>query len=150
MTDTVEVVEQERPLDMRDRVLALQSALVQMPQYEPVTEHYFHGGMYCRKMFSHADVTMVGKVHKKEHFFMVVSGTAAITTDDGVQVITGPQLFCSKPDTKRVVYSVTDVIYMTVHRTDNMTVESVEEELVEHDPTSMFTVGNKLKSEVLK
>lgn len=150
MTDTTEVVEQDRPLDMRDRVLALQSALVQMPQYEPITEHYFHGGMYCRKVFRHADVTVVGKVHKKEHFYLVVSGTVAVTTDDGVQVITGPHLLCSKPGTKRVVYSVTDAVCMTFHRTDSTTVEDVEEELVEHDPASMFTVGNKLKDEVLK
>lgn len=150
MTDTTEVVEQERTLDMRDRVLALQSALVQMPQYEPITEHYFHGGMYCRKVFRHADVTVVGKVHKKEHFYLVVSGTVAVTTDDGVQVITGPHLLCSKPGTKRVVYSVTDAVCMTFHRTDSTTVEDAEEELVEHDPASMFTIGNKLKDEVLK
>ncbi len=150
MTDTTEVVEQDRPLDMRDRVLALQSALVQMPQYEPITEHYFHGGMYCRKVFRHADVTVVGKVHKKEHFYLVVSGTVAVTTDDGVQVITGPHLLCSKPGTKRVVYSVTDAVCMTFHRTDSTNVEDAEEELVEHDPASMFTIGNKLKDEVLK
>lgn len=150
MTDTTEVVEQDRPLDMRDRVLALQSALVQMPQYEPITEHYFHGGMYCRKVFRHADVTVVGKVHKKEHFYLVVSGTVAVTTDDGVQVITGPHLLCSKPGTKRAVYSVTDAVCMTFHRTDSTTVEDAEEELVEHDPASMFTIGNKLKDEVLK
>lgn len=150
MTDTTEVVEQERTLDMRDRVLALQSALVQMPQYEPITEHYFHGGMYCRKVFRHADVTVVGKVHKKEHFYLVVSGTVAVTTDDGVQVITGPHLLCSKPGTKRAVYSVTDAVCMTFHRTDSTTVEDAEEELVEHDPASMFTIGNKLKDEVLK
>ena len=149
MTDTVEVVEQERPLDMRDRVLALQSALVQMPQYEPVTEHYFHGGMYCRKVFRHADVTVVGKVHKKEHFYMIVSGTVAVTTDDGVQVITGPHLLCSKPGTKRVVYSVTDALCMTFHRVDSTTVEDAEEELVEHDRVSLFTIGYKLKIEVL-
>ena len=150
MTDTTEVVEQERTLDMRDRVLALQSALVQMPQYEPITEHYVHGGMYCRKVFRHADVTVVGKVHKKEHFYLVVSGTVAVTTDDGVQVITGPHLLCSKPGTKRVVYSVTDAVCMTFHRTDSTTVEDAEEELVEHDPASMFTIGTKLKDEVLK
>ena len=150
MTDTTEVVEQDRPLDMRDQVLALQSVLVQMPQYEPVTEHYFHGGMYCRKVFRHADVTVVGKVHKKEHFYLVVSGTVAVTTDDGVQVITGPHLLCSKPGTKRAVYSVTDAVCMTFHRTDSTTVEDAEEELVEHDPASMFTIGNKLKDEVLK
>jgi len=39
---------------------------------------------------------------------------------------------------------------MTFHRTDSTSVKDAEEELVEHDPASMFTIGNKLKDEVLK
>ncbi len=77
---------------------------------------------------------------------MVVSGTVKVTTDDGVQTITGPFLLCSKPGTKRAVYAVTDALCMTIHRVDSNTVEDVESELVEDDPKSMFTVGNKVKN----
>jgi len=128
-----------------DKVKALQVEVSKLPQYEPKTKHYFHGGMYCREVFRHADVLIVGKVHKKEHFYLVVSGTLAITTDDGVQKITGPHLLCSKPGTKRAVYALTDAICMTFHRVESDNVEDAEVELVEHDPESMFSIGNKVK-----
>jgi len=133
-----------------DKVKALQVEVSKLPQYEPKTKHYFHGGMYCREVFRHADVLIVGKVHKKEHFYLVVSGTLAITTDDGVQKITGPHLLCSKPGTKRAVYALTDAICMTFHRVESDNVEDAEIELVEHDPESMFNIGNKVKLKELK
>ena len=132
-------------VSMIDKVKALQIEVSKLPQYEPATKHYFHGGMYCREVFRHADVLIVGKVHKKEHFYLVVSGTLAITTDDGVQEITGPHLLCSKPGTKRAVYALTDAICMTFHRVESDNVEDAEVELVEHDPESMFSIGNKVK-----
>ena len=127
---------------MRARVEHLQAEISKHPQYQPKTTHTFHGGMYCRQVWRDADVTIVGRVHKKEHFYYVVSGTVVVTTDDGLQTITGPHLLCSKPGTKRAVYSVTEALCVTFHRVDATTVEDAEAELVEHDPASMFGIGN--------
>lgn len=131
---------------MRERVEALQEEISKYPQYEPPTEHIFHGGMYCRQVWRPAGCLIVGKVHKKEHFYMVVAGTVTVTTDDGVQTLTGPFLLCSKPGTKRAVLAQTDALCMTIHRADSTTVDDVESELVEDDPKSMFAVGNKVKN----
>lgn len=131
--------------ESRQAVEALQVELSKMPQVELPTEHIFHGGMYCRQLFQPAGSLVVGKVHKKEHFFMVVQGTVAITGDGKTLLYTAPFMLTSKPGTKRVLYAETDVVYMTIHRADSTTVEAVEDELVENDPTSMFAVGNKIK-----
>jgi quercetin dioxygenase-like cupin family protein len=134
---------------MRKKVETLQAAISELPQFEPPTEHIFHGGMYCRQVWRPAGCVIVGKVHKKEHFYLVVSGTVSVTTDDGVQTITGPQLLCSKPGTKRAVYAETDALCMTFHVVDSTTVEDAENELVDEDSTSMFTVGNVAKKKEL-
>ncbi len=134
---------------MRQKVQALQDVISQLPQYEPETKHTFHAGMYCREVWRPAGVIIVGKVHKKEHFYLIVSGTVAITTDEGVKSVTGPTLLCSKPGTKRAVYAETDALCMTFHVVDAKTIEDAEQELVEEDDSSMFTLGNKLKNEVL-
>lgn len=138
------------PEHMLARVTALQAAMSELPQYEPPTEHLFHGGMYCRQVWRPAGCTIVGRVHKKEHFYVIVSGTVCITTDDGVQTITGPKVLCSRPGTKRAVYAVTDALCMTFHVAEAQTVEDAEKELVEDDPTSMFTIGNKVKPQQLE
>ena len=135
-----------KPKSLKERVEALQDEISKYPQYEPPTEHVFHGGMYCRQVWRPAGCLIVGKVHKKEHFYMIVSGTVKITTDDGVQTITGPMLLCSIPGTKRAVFAETDALCMTFHRVESSTVEDVESELVEDDPNSMFTIGNKIKN----
>ena len=136
-------------LAKKPNVQALQDAMSEMPQYEPPTEHLFHGGMYCRQVWRPAGCTIVGKVHKKEHFYVVVSGTICVTTDNGVQTITGPKVLCSTPGTKRAVHAITDALCMTFHVVDAQTVEQAEDELVEPDNGSKFLVGNKVKQEVL-
>lgn len=140
----------DKPTSMLDKVQALQAEVSKLPQYEPETKHYFHGGMYCREVFRHAGVLVVGAIHKKEHFYLIVSGTVAITTDDGVQEVTGPHLFSSKPGTKRAVYSVTDALCMTFHAIEAKTVEEAEAELVEAEPNSMYSLGNQVKHQLLE
>ena len=139
------------PQMMRQKVEALQQELSKLPQYEPETKHYFHGGMYCREVFRHAGVLVVGAVHKKEHFYLIVSGTVQITDGEGnAQEVTGPHLFQSKPGTKRAVYAVTDTLCMTFHATEAKTVEEAETELVESDPDSMYSLGNQVKHEEIE
>lgn len=134
------------PQMMLQKVEALQQELSKMPQYEPQTKHYFHGGMYCREVFRHAGVLVVGAVHKKEHFYLIVSGTVAITDGEGnVQEVTGPYLFQSKPGTKRAVYAVTDALCMTFHAIETTSIEEAEAELVEVEPDSMYSLGNQVK-----
>jgi hypothetical protein len=91
-------------------------------------------------------VLVVGAVHKKEHFYLIVSGTVAITDGEGnVQEVTGPHLFQSKPGTKRAVYAVTDALCMTFHAIEVTTVEEAEAELVEAEFDSMYSLGNQVK-----
>lgn len=135
---------------LRDRVEALQAEVSKLPQYEPETKHYFHGGMYCREVFREAGVLVVGAVHKKEHFYLIVSGTVAITTDNGAEEVTGPHLFMSKPGTKRAVYAVTDARCMTFHAIEAKTVEEAEAELVEEEPNNMYSPGNLIKNQPLE
>lgn len=131
---------------MLQKVESLQQELSKLPQYEPETKHYFHGGMYCREVFRHAGVLVVGAVHKKEHFYFIVSGTVQITDGEGnVQEVIGPYLFQSKPGTKRAVYAVTDTLCMTFHAIESKTVKEAESELIDVDLNSMYSFGNQVK-----
>ena len=133
------------PKSMRDKVQALQIEIMKMPQYEPETKHYFHAGMYCREVFRHAGVLIVGRAHLKEHFYLIANGTVTVTTDDGVQTFTGPHILMSKPGAKRAVYAETDATCMTFHVTDCKTPEEAELEMVEPEDVKLFDARNKLK-----
>ena len=135
-----------RPPTMRDQINRLQDELSRLPQYQPQTKHRFHAGMYCREVWRAAGVLVVGKVHKKEHFYLIVCGTVRITTDNGVQRITGPAMLESMPGTKRAVYAETDALCMTFHRTNATDIETAETELVEDEPGTLYAPGNLIST----
>lgn len=131
----------------RQQIEALQNAMLQLPQVELPTDHYRADKMYCRVVYRPADTTITGKVHKKEHFYILAQGHIWVT--DGM----GPAIeykdfavIISHPGTKRAVYSVTDSICLTVHRSKKSKLEEIEKDLVEPDETSLFTIGNKLRA----
>ena len=136
---------------MRQKVESLQRAVAQMPQYEPHTEHYFHGGMYCRKVYRDAGVLVVGAVHKHEHLYVIVTGKVLITDGENPPVEkSAGDVILSMPGTKRAVLALLPTICITVHKTDAKTVEDAERELVEQDPSSMYAPGNRVKSELIE
>lgn len=132
---------------MRKSVDEIQAGLLKMRPYQPETKHYFHGGMYCREVYRDAGVLVVGAVHKKEHLYVIVSGTVRISQEGEKAVeLSAPAVIKSMPGTKRAVLSLTPVTCMTFHVTDAATVEEAEAELVEADPASMYLPGNIAKS----
>lgn len=136
---------------MRQKVEALRAEISLRPQYEPVTKHYFHAGMYCREVYRDAGKVVIGAVHKKEHFYVIASGRVLITNgiDEPIEVV-APHVIKSKPGTQRAVVSLEPTVCMTFHVTDATTVEEAEKQLVEYDPNSMYTLGNVVKNEALE
>ena len=134
----------------RDAVEELQRALLTLPQIEPETKNYFADGMYCREVFRKAGTLIVGKVHKKEHFFMLVSGELSFITEEGPKRVKAPYVWVSKPGTKRVTYAHTDATAITVHQVSSRDIEQIEAELVEDEPASAYGPGNKLLPPILE
>ena len=126
----------------REQIEALQRELLKLPQCEPETSHYFADGMYARTVFRKAGTLIVGKVHKKEHFFALISGEISVWTEAGMKRVRAPFLWVSKPGTKRVTFAHEDSTAMTVHRVSSENLEAIEEELVETDAAALFGPGN--------
>jgi len=124
----------------------LQRAVAAFPQVGIETHHYFADGMYCRVVHHRAGVLIVGRVHKKEHFFMVVSGSVLIISDGKRSELSAPAILVSQPGVKRAAFAVEDSVVLTVHRTDKTDLAELEAEVCESDPTSAYGPGNVLKS----
>jgi len=128
----------------------LQAEMVKMPQAELETEHYFSGGMYCRKLIRPAGTLIVGKVHKKDHFFLCAKGQIIAWSEKGMVTLNEGDVICSKAGTKRVTLAVTDAIGITFHRTNKTDLNKIEKELIEPDETALFDAQNKVKLPELK
>jgi len=128
----------------KEQIEKLQSEMAKMPQVELETEHYFSGGMYCRKLIRPAGTLIVGKVHLKDHFFMCAKGEIIAWSEKGMKTLKAGDIIESKQGTKRVTYAVTDAIGITFHKTDKTDLDDIEAELIEPDATALFDSSNKL------
>ena len=132
----------------RDQIDALEKTMRTMPQCTSTrTEHYFSGGMYCRKLWRPAGTVIVGKVHKAAHFFICVSGCIVAWSETGMRRLAPGDVIESQPGTKRVTYAVEDSIGMTVHKTDNTELDAIEAELIEPDCEALYDSHNRLKGD---
>ena len=128
----------------------LQREMVKMPQAELQTEHYFSGGMYCRKLIRPAGALIVGKVHKKAHFFLCAKGEIIAWTEKGMKTLKAGDIVESQPGTKRVTFAIEDSIGITFHVTDKTDLNEIEAELIEFDETALFDSSNRLKEIMLE
>lgn len=124
----------------RKAVESLQAEMLKMPQLELDTDHYFADGMYARVVHRPAGALIVGKVHKREHFYIVAKGRVQVGRD----VYDAGTVLVSQPGTKRAVLALEDSICLTVHRTAKKNLDKIERELVENDETALFDSRNKL------
>lgn len=93
-------------------------------------KHTFAGGCYVREIYNPANELIITKIHKKEHPFFLMKGEMSILTEEGIQHIKAPYQGVTKPGTKRAIYTHEECVFITVHATENTTIEDVEEEVV--------------------
>ena len=124
------------PPPSRDQVQRLQDYLATFPQIENEPVHYFAEGMYGRELPIRAGAFVVGKIHRHEHFTFLLSGTATINTDRGMETITGPHTWVSPPGAKRALYTHTDCVFFTVHLNPENTrdLDAIEADVIVPEP----------------
>ena len=134
----------------RENVEALQSAMIELPQAPGMdTTHFFGGGLYCRRIAIPAGRIIVSKVHSTEHMFIGCVGELMVAGQGENYTLRPGDVVVSPIGTKRVVFSVTDVVVMTVHKTDKTSVDELESELMLTDNRSLYDVNNQPKPGVL-
>ena len=147
--NTQEIIEQIK-IPSKEEIDRLQVEMSLLPQAELETEHYFAGGMYCRKLIRPAGTLIVGKVHKKDHFFLCAAGEIIAWSEKGMVRLKAGDIICSKPGTKRVTLAVTDAIGITFHKTDETDLDKIELEMIEPDELALFDSSNNLKQSALE
>lgn len=100
----------------RANLLALESKMLEMPQVEIIPKHFIHGSMYAREIIIPKDTILTGKIHKFDHFDVMISGDITVSTDsDETKRLTGYNLLQGVPGKKRAGYAHEDTTWITFH-----------------------------------
>lgn len=86
----------------RDKIARLEAFLFGMPQADVITDHTFPEGKYERKITVPPWTVLTGAAHKTPYRVRLEQGTIAVTTDDGVKILTAPIEFDAPAGTQRV------------------------------------------------
>lgn len=119
----------------RGRIMAIQqwcqgqSDGVRMDESPPL-KHWLAPGIYAREIHLPAGTVVVGKIHRHRHFNIISKGRVTCYTEFGLEHHVAPSSFISEAGTKRVVVTVEDAIWTTIHpNPDNETDISKLEEM---------------------
>jgi hypothetical protein len=131
----IEIVDENRIIDrlpFRDQIAIITDHLSQYPQTDCPVVHRFAPGVYLREVHMPADTIVIGKIHKTDHFNILVKGACLIVHDDGRrEELRAPMAFVSKAGVQKVLYILEDMIWQTVHVTAETDMARLESELID-------------------
>lgn len=107
----------------RDKIHIMEQVLVNHPdaimvgsKNEPPVTHEFTDGMYTRTIKIPAGMILTGKIHKHDHPNFLMKGKVKVYTEHkGLEILEAPKIMMSKAGTKRVVVTLEDTVWSTVH-----------------------------------
>ena len=117
---------------MRQKVVALQDELLQMPQADIVTVHTFLPGVYERKIIVPPWTVLTGAAHKTNYRVRLEKGTIAVNRETEVVVLTAPCEFDAKAGEQRAGRVFEDeVVWVDVYNNpdDCQDLETLEDRL---------------------
>ncbi len=102
----------------------------------PLKERFLNH-QYIREVFNPAGQLLVTKIHKVEHPFFLLQGEMSIITEKGEEHISAPYYGVTTVGTKRIIYTHTDCVFVTVHATELKDTDKIENEVIAEDYTEL-------------
>jgi len=113
-----------------EAIKRLEELILQVEQTDLQTKHCLSGGVYARTIFIPAGTVLTGASHKKDHL-NIVFGDVTVTTDLGMERITGYRVLPTKAGMKRAGFAHADTYWTTICETKNTVIEDIEDEMTD-------------------
>jgi len=115
-------------------IVNYERAVAHLPQTELPVRHFYMEGrlarhVYAREISIGAGVAAVGRVHKYECINIISKGRVLVASPEGVHEIAAPFTWVSAPGSKRALYVLEDLIWTTIHLTDELDAARIKDDL---------------------
>jgi len=102
--------------DTAKQALAVAVVATDTPVPEQQIINWYAKDLYSRWLNVPAGTLLVGEIHKYEHFFLVIKGSATIANADGTSnTVTAPFMCISPVGARRVIYALEELLIATFH-----------------------------------
>ena len=125
MSEAVQLLSQ---MPTPEKVAALEKFALQMPQVDLSTSHLVHAGLCARTILIPAGTLLTGAQTNMDNI-CVVFGDIEVTTDDGVQRLTGFNVLPAKAGFKRAGFAHSDTWWTTLWPTELQDIDAIEDEM---------------------
>jgi hypothetical protein len=133
----LELVEVRSREEMRELIVELQRQINKHPDRDDPKDypirHHFAPGVYAREVTIPAGKVVVGEIHKTRHLNILSKGKITVWTDEGMKTLEAPFTLTSNPGTKRVGLTHSEVVWTTIHPTDETDIQRLQEQLIAKD-----------------
>lgn len=118
-----------------EKIEEIEGMLLEFNQPEVPLVEAFAPGVYLREVFMRKGLMVIGHEHKTEHFNIVLTGRAMVMMNGTANLIQAPCTFISKPGVRKVLFIEEDMIWQTIHPTEETDKDKLEEMLITKSET---------------
>ena len=144
MTDKQEIVKKENQLQTRSKILELENTLLELVDGVNIVKgdsevcplkHTFTDGIYVRQMSMKKDTLAIGKIHRYNHIWFLLSGSMSVASETSSKNYKAPCYVEAPAGSKRVLHAVEDCVWVNVYPnpTNTEDLEEVEELIIVKD-----------------
>jgi len=137
-TETV-IAEAPQPAQLAPHEIDLEQVeayMLTLPQVECPLNHHFGPGICIRERLMPAGSFILGHKHRYPNTCMVMQGACVVFEDGRMTEIVAPFIFVGQP-TRKVIYALTDTIWLNVFQTDLTDIDEIEAHFIEKSPAFM-------------
>jgi len=95
------------------------------------TEHNFSDGVYIRTVTMMSDSLVLGARHKTKHMNIISKGKVTFSIDGIMTTVEAPCMFESDAGDSKVLYNHDEVVWSTIHVTDETDIKVLESQLAD-------------------
>lgn len=133
------------------RAMVMRAERLMKERGDPVdipVRHYFSDGVYAREVTIPAGSIVTGKIHKRENLNILSKGEISVLVGDRIERLRAPVTIVSAPGTKRIAYTHTEVVWTTIHGTNERDLAKIEAEFIAQDEAEWLAYQRALPEKV--
>lgn len=127
-------------VELAERVMKARGEPVEIP-----VRHHFSDGVYAREIRIPAGTLLTGKIHKRANLNILSAGEMSVLTERGVERVRAPFTVVSPAGTKRIAYAHTEVVWTTIHGTQETDIEKIEAEFIAQSEAEFLSYARALE-----